>query len=34
MFGDEAARKLVKDYSFNTLLDIGSGPKSNKVLNE
>ena len=28
MFGDEAARKLVKDYSFNTLLDIGSGPKS------
>ena len=28
MFGDEAAKKLVKDYSFNTLLDIGSGPKS------
>ena len=28
MFGDEAARKLVKDYLFNTLLDIGSGPKS------
>jgi len=28
MFGDEAAKKLVKDYSFNTLLDIGSGQKS------
>lgn len=28
LFGNEAARKLVKDYSFNTLLDIGSGPKS------
>ena len=28
MFGDEAAKKLVKDYSFKTLLDIGSGPKS------
>ena len=28
MFGEEAAKKLVKDYSFKTLLDIGSGPKS------
>ena len=26
LFGNEAAVKLAKDYSFKTLLDIGSGP--------
>jgi len=28
MFGDQAATKLIVDYSFNNVLDVGSGPKS------
>ena len=28
MFGDQAATKLIVDYSFNNVLDVGSGLKS------